>query len=155
MRKFIDSAGREWAVTIDVTVRSRVLKDTDFDLFSVLEEGAIDKLNDPVTLVAVVHSLCADDVAKLNLTPEQFARGMTGDALDAAAEALMGAIADFFPKRQREVMNRALAKGTQIADRSMELALQKIDQLDVTADRSSVSSGSSPALPESIPAAAD
>lgn len=150
MRTFKDSDGRDWAIEIDVPARGRVLTATEFDLLSVLEPGQIEKLSDPVTLVAVLHSLCVEQVAKLNLTPDQFAHGMRGDALDDAAEALMGAIADFFPKRQRLVMNKALAKGTQIADDAVNQALAKIDALALpSSNASSTSKPESPASTQS------
>jgi hypothetical protein len=157
MRSFKDANGKEWPLVVNITTRQRVLTDTQFDLFGVVDAVELEKLEDPALLVSVIFSLCSVEAQKAGISPEQFASGMVGDALDGASEALMGAVSDFFPRRRRTVMTAALAKGTQLADGLMAKALEKITAMDLeslmppasksTSMSSPVSSGSTPPAP--------
>ncbi len=152
MRTFKDANERDWALTVNVTTRKKVQADTGFDLFGVVDEDEIKKLQDPFLLVGVVYSLCEEQAKKSNTTPEQFAEVMVGDVLDGATEALMGAIADFFPKSRRQIMTAALTKGKQLHEEATTLLLAKIDGMTLESlPRKASSDGatSSPASPAS------
>lgn len=156
LRTFTDNTNRQWILEINVPLRRQVLIDTKFDLFAVVEPEQLARLEDPELLVEVLYSLCAEQADKNGVTPAQFGRSLVGDAIDSASEALMEAIADFFPRRRRTLMRAALAKGTALADQMLSQTLDKIDQLEMKVlsappPTSSATSGSSPASSESTP----
>jgi len=149
MRIFKDALDRDWSIEVNVPIRKRVLAETKFDLFSVLEEGQLGKLEDPELLVAVLFSLCGEQATTKGIQPEQYAVGMVGDTLDIASDALMEAIADFFPSRRRLPLRAALARGKEAVTRAMEKALKKINEADIESLLQAKLKNGSTSLPES------
>ncbi len=65
--------------------------------------------------VAVLWALVEPQAKALGVTPEQFAAGFDGDALDAAADAFWGAFAAFCPARARTAMLALAARAKEWA----------------------------------------
>lgn len=98
MARFAVSGGREFTVRITVGKLAEVREETGIDLGKALaSEGALADLmfGDPGRLVSVLYALC-DDAA--NVTPEDFAHYFDGPTLERGTEALLTAVADFFPR---------------------------------------------------------
>lgn len=113
MKTFKDNAGRSWEVDVHVTAIERVRAATGIDLLTAVDPQAhlFDTLAaDPVRLVGVLFTLCEEQAEKRGVAPEDFGRGMAGDALDAACEALEGATIDFFPKLRRTLLQQGTEK---------------------------------------------
>ena len=100
MSRFTDGKGTEWKVSLDVGVIQQVKDETGVDLSVISKDTSwiTAIFADPGKLVSILHILCEDQIKELNLTPRDFARRFTGEVLEPAGDALVGAIADFFPR---------------------------------------------------------
>ncbi len=164
MKTFTDRTGREWTIDANVTSLRRVRSLVGVDLMQMVtprgeDEAVIVKLlRDPCLLVDVIYAICKPDADRQRISDEAFGQAMAGDALDAATQALLEELPDFFPsRRDRERARRILAKIDGLID-------QVNDQLDaLTSDEAidqrfqalisaGATSGSSPASPASTPA---
>jgi len=131
MHGFKDSAGRYWAVRVDVGAVKRVRAALGVDLMQVAERknaeggrepGVLERLaSDPVLLVDVIYVLCRDQAEAQGVSDENFGATMAGDALDGAVKAMLGALVDFFPNpRERAALKRLLQAADQEADRARD-----------------------------------
>lgn len=126
MKTFKDTEGREWALVLNVGTAKQVKTLTGVDLLDVGRGDLFATiLSDPYLLANVLYALCRDECVKRGISDEDFGRGLAGDAIDEAAQALMAEIVAFFPLRKRQVLMEALAtlKGveTRLIDRASEL----------------------------------
>lgn len=158
MRTFADNAGRTWTIAVNVAALKAVRGRLQLDIFKLLDEGAkglAQLLGDPIQLVDVLFVLCAEEAEKRSVSDEDFGRGMGGDALNLAAEALMGELVDFFPNpRARAGLQKMLAAGKTLGEKLLDHAegeLAKLD-LDANARRWIDSFTSSAASSDSTPA---
>ena len=139
MNTFRDNAGREWAVSIHVLAIERVQDKTGVKIGALIRDGLaglLELADDPVKFVRVLWVLVEEQAAALSVAPEQFGRAMGGDALEAAFDAFVNALADFSPSRLRSLIRGLTAKTSPTADQPT----------------SSSSVTNSPASSESIPA---
>jgi hypothetical protein len=119
--KFKDAAGREWRLSFALGDLPR-LRDVGFDLTELLksDSGFIEFLyGDPERFGRVLWTLVEAQAQAAAVAPEDFARSIDLDALNDAAQALMGYVVDF---RQRLPGARAAAKA------ALPEALRKIDE---------------------------
>jgi len=100
---FKDAEGREWIVRVTVATIKRIRDTIGLDILD--GENSIALLSsDPVTLCDVLYLSCKDDADNRNVSDEEFGRALWGDALDAATNAFLEALADFFrnPRQRKE-----------------------------------------------------
>lgn len=137
MAVFTDAAGREWEVSLTVGDLADVRTATGFDLSGALrsEEGLVDLLfGDPARLVSVLWVLCEPAAVGTDVSPREFAHRFDGPTLEAAGEALLQAVADFFPRSR---VGRAVRE-------NLRATLDRMDEAAVAAitSRSKPSVGS-------------
>ncbi len=127
MSKFVDCLAREWDLNLTVGSLADVRKQTSHDLGRSMrdEQGLMELLfSDPQALVEVLWVLCREQ-AEPDITPESFARGFNGATIEKAAEALLAAVADFFPRSRvgralRERLPALLTQMDEAAVRAIE-----------------------------------
>lgn len=125
MKKFLDSSGREWSLNVTIGDAKRIKSNLSVDL---LDHRQITELaGDPYKLADVIYSLCGSQAKAAGVTDEQFGEGLAGDAIDDATTALLEAITDFFPKRQRPALISLLAKIKEANTKGAELAEAKLN----------------------------
>lgn len=66
-------------------------------------------IGDPVILSEIIWECCKDSHQESNVSDEEFADGISGEVIEYATEALIGAIIDFFPKSKTELIRQSLA----------------------------------------------
>ena len=149
MKKFKDANSREWIVNIDVETIERVRDLCGVNLAQLFGEADLSALallyDDPCHLAKVL------DVV---LTPNQPAEekaalmaGLTGDALEAAANALVEATIDFFPNpRRRDLARQTVRKLWGVVEAQQDRAIQKLSELDPTSLVSAMTSAPSSEL---------
>jgi hypothetical protein len=150
---FKDSAGREWRVELDVTGLKRVKAATGVDVGLLFEDAFRDYralLRDIGRFVDVVWVLVADQAAARGVTDEEFGRALGGDALAAAVEAFQGAVADFYPSRQRAALKMLMAKTRAATDLGHAKTMAGLEAL-TPEEIWSASATTSPGSPGSIP----
>ena len=101
MHTFTDAIGRTWSVAINVDTVRRVKALASVNLMDVVEGQLVARLQtDPVLLCDVLYAVCKPQADAQNVTDEDFGRSMAGDAIEAATEALLEDLTDFFPSGQ-------------------------------------------------------
>lgn len=96
MSTFTDRYGKTHTVTLTVGSLADVKRKTGVDLSRALSDsGALADLlfTDPARLVSVLYVLTGSGG-----DADEFAHAFDGPTVERASEALMGAIADFFPR---------------------------------------------------------
>lgn len=149
MAKWTGCDGREWSIRLTVGSLGDVREKAGVDLGAALrsEAGLADLIfGDPAALVRMLWVLIEDQARGTDVGPVEFAHGFDGPALEAATEALLTAVADFFP---RSKVGRAIRENlAQTLERLDRAIIAKLNSLQ---GGSSGSAGTSPALSESTP----
>lgn len=122
MQTFVDTAGRTWAVSVDVATVKRVRSLVDVDLLDL--EKSMPAIADPVTLCDVLYAIVQPQAEKAGVTDEQFGAAMGGDTLDAASNALLESLTLFFSGPRRETLRKVLEK----TKRAERLAAEAVDR---------------------------
>ena len=132
MADFLDNRDREWTLTIDVNSIRRVRADPGIDLMGVLDGPLLIRLaSDPVLLVDTLYTLCAAQAETAKISPEEFGQGLTGDAIEKAGNALLEALADFFPSRRRAILRQLLERAEELAEKDLAAIEAKLAAGDV------------------------
>lgn len=107
MHKFTDDKKREWTIDLNVHALGLVRNECGVDLCEPMvgmkddgtpdpTKGLLIKLaNDPVTLAAVIYTLCEEQAVAEKVTPEEFGRSLSGKGITGAIDALIRAVSDF------------------------------------------------------------
>lgn len=119
-RKFTDTNGDDWLIRLDVATNKRVRDELGVDLLKFDDTLYGRLLTEPEILVDVLYVVLAPRIADRNLDAVGFAERLAGDVIEDAAVALLEAITDFFPRRRREVLKRALHKSQDFLARSID-----------------------------------
>src|ERR1043165_2163580 len=134
MHTFKDNAGRTWTVAINVDAIKRVRDLAKVDLVESIEGKLLERLaSDIILRCDVIYALIKPDADAQNVSDADFGRALFGDALDLATDALMEELVDFFPKRRRSVLGKALSKLTELESKALTLAEKKLDSVNVDA----------------------
>ncbi len=163
-RSFTDNENREWSLKLDWDLHEQVKDREGVMLLSLGDDDCalLARLHtDFALLVNILWVLCEDQAAGHGLVDDEklsatrkFAKGLGGDVLENAAEALVGAVIDFFPNRgQRESLAELTAKARQTNEIVTDALREKIASLNPASLAQSFidSAGSSPPLPASTP----
>jgi hypothetical protein len=111
MHTFADNKSRTWALSLDVASLKRVRDMLGVDLrFAAFGGPLLLRLaDDAELLVNVLYVLCKDQADTRGVSDEDFGRGLVGEAIAAATNALVMALADFMPPARRRVVLAACA----------------------------------------------
>ena len=124
---FKDNTGREWILRIDPIVLGDLRKELDVDLGK-LDQGTMQRLADDICLlVDVLWVICREQAEAASITDRQFGRSIYGDSIDSATTALLDAIADFSPARQRSLLRCLAEKQEALKDKAFRMAMAKIE----------------------------
>jgi hypothetical protein len=124
MPAFRDSSGREWLVRLDGPKIKEVRSECGIDLVS-LDGTTFDRLErDPALLVDCLWTLCRGQNS--GVTPDQFGEALVGDAIEDACNAMLNAIADFFPSRKRSLLRSLIGQQAATRTKGLELATAKL-----------------------------
>jgi len=127
--KFTDAKNREWTIDIDPVNVGEVAAELDgLSLYTILDNGMkpLQELldNQPVFLNAV-YILCREQCRAKSIDEREFLRGLKGDAMDAMCDAFYQALADFFPKKKRELLKNLMSEAKTLADPLISKASEK------------------------------
>lgn len=162
MRNFTDADGRYWNVEVVIPTVRRVRERLQVELLEIVDvNGELFQriAKDPCLLCDVLFVICQRQAESMQVTDEDFGRALRGDALELATEALLYAIADFFPNQRREILTSLLGKMKSLNTSAVEMIRKKLDQgteeARQTIERELFGSASGPggnasALPESL-----
>ena len=147
MKTFRDTAGREWAITVDLPALSRVMKagieymgdPIKVNLLALMEpESDLLKkaLDYPPMIGGIVYALCQPQCVEKNVSDEDFARSLDGDVLSSALDAILEETVGFFPQDRRKVLRRMLEKSQTFAQKAKALQEARLaaGELDAAID---------------------
>lgn len=116
MAAFTDNQGREWLVVCNVASIERAKDATGVNLCDLVRGELYDRLDVDCVLVAkLLAAICRPELHGRQVAPDAFIESIQGDPTDAGREAILDAMADFFPTRHRNALSgmRAMAKKLQ------------------------------------------
>lgn len=101
MAKFADSEGREWDLSLNVGLVSKLRTDAGFELGKTTSAEKLGEalFADPETFAKVLWVCIQQQAEKKGIDPNSFAFALDGDTIEKATTALMLAIIDFFHRR--------------------------------------------------------
>lgn len=139
MAAFKDNAGRAWELRITPAGIRRTKTLVDVNLGTLLAnqmQPLSELVSDPIALIDVVYCLCKPQADAIGVTDEQFGEGLVGDGLEAAVDAFLEALSDFFPSRQGRVLKTLFRK---MREEQTTLAMELEKQIESLTFTSSVS----------------
>lgn len=133
MATFKDENGREWMVRVDVPAVKR-LREHGLDILGIFDDGfkpIAELADDPCRLVDSLWIVCQEQAEKDGIGEEAFARRLFGDAIGDALNALVEAVADFFPNpKRRDALKAALRKIREAEATMIEMGAAQVGDLD-------------------------
>jgi hypothetical protein len=148
---FSDSQGDRWDLRLDIGLARRIRDVLGVDL---VNHGgdAIERLGrDVFLLVDVLFLTCEAQAASRGVSDEQFGRRLAGDAIAAAVDAFMEALANFTPSPRRAILTMVWQKTKAIAAAQQATVQAMLDngQIDAAIEDVMTSGSSCSASPES------
>jgi len=107
-RAFTDTAGREWRPVVTLPVAREIQRQAGINLLdadALLRTGENLNLQIECLWQSVAAAAKARDVKR-----EDFEAALDADVLEAASDAFMFAVVDFFPAAKRPLLRRVLAE---------------------------------------------
>ena len=153
--RFKDAAGREWDLRFTVATFGVVRRELGVNLGDLLKPDHGQALGDlfledPGKIGSLMYLVCEDQAKGRGVTPEDFAKSLTPDALWSAFDALLAARVDFSPPPMRAALRRGLARMAPEMERAANEAVDKALGAEST-PTSNGSAGSSAAPPAATP----
>lgn len=128
MKTFTDNANRTWTISINVATIKAVKGILGIDLLSVIDGQLLDKLgNDPIMLGDMLYVLCKQQADAQGVSDEQFGAALAGDAIEAATNAFLQELVDFFPVAKRAALAKMLEKLRTMEARALQLMMDRME----------------------------
>lgn len=127
MATFKDRNGDTWTLDVHIGTLRTVKQRLNIDLLNVMGTNLLQELaGDPENLVDVLYVLCSQQCDERGKSDMEFGRLLVGDAIEDAMNALVGALIDFFPKRQREMLRKIWTKVQAAESQQMTMLDRKL-----------------------------
>ena len=137
MKTFRDTADREWTVEINVSTLKRVKDLAGVDLTALIRPNDPtfkDLSSDMFKLFDVLAALVKPQLEQRQITADAFGQSLDENSVEAAVNALLEGVIDFFQADKRAILRRALLKVTTAADRvrrqNLEAAAQRVESTE-------------------------
>lgn len=131
---FKDAKNREWVLGITIGDRDDVLRICDLDLYEILGDNAEPLLrlfgNLP-QFGKVLFVLLGDQAKEKQVTPEDFAKSLSGSVLKAAKVAFREALIDFFQSEpeKAEAITQILQAQADVTTEAIKAATARIAEV--------------------------
>ncbi len=135
MNFFTDKTGRKWGLNINLGTAQRVRADCGVDLINMISfnkdgvstDGLQELVDNKYKVVEVLYYLCRTNSENEKLDVEPFMELFDEELVDAAVDALMKEIINFFPPAKRKML-------TLIYEKTRDFKEKAEHQLDELAD---------------------
>ncbi len=147
MKTFRDTAGREWAITVDIGAIKRVMKASiehfgdplKVNLLALVEPDSelLKKVIEYPPLVCdIAYAICKPQCDAKNIGDEEFGQALGGDVLEKALDCILEETIDFFPQSRRAVLQKVLEKSQAFAEKAKTLTSARLaaGELDAAID---------------------
>ena len=160
MKSFTDNTGRAWTLVVNVATIKRVRALCGVDLNSIVEveDGKpsaklLERLSgDPVLLVDVLYAVCKPECDQRGVSDEDFGAAMAGDSVEAATDALLDEVIDFFPETKRRAFRKILSASRRFGEAAKRRLAELLEDgkfEDALVSELERLTGLSPSAPES------
>jgi len=132
VNQFSDTEGRNWVVKVTVNRIKELRRDIGLNLAEALDpqKTVINELQNNVEVLAnTVWVCCKDTKQEIDVDADMFCEALSGEVLDAATEALIGAIIDFFPKGKTELLRQSLAINSRMKERAKSQMAEHLTEI--------------------------
>jgi hypothetical protein len=106
--KFTDALGQEWRLEFDGFLLDRIEKEAGIDLADLSAGGLLAVERDAKALIRVLSVACEEQLKERRKPAAEFQKQIRKDAITRAREAVMEALADFFPQSECSEMQSSL-----------------------------------------------
>lgn len=122
MPTFCDDHGDQWLLKVTIGGVDRCRDIAGVDLLTIVGgEGFGEFIGDPVRAAKAVYAVVRPEANRRGVSEEQFLERLSGDAMDAARNALLDGIVDFFPSpAERRARRNLLAEIRRVIAKEME-----------------------------------
>ena len=128
MASFKDQNGKQWTIALDApTIRAVRAECDGLDLADLEGKSFAKLVDDPCLLVDVLWILCRKQAETAKISDELFGASLVGDAIDAATNAMLESIADFFPHKKRELLKLIVKKSESLRNGAMADAMERLN----------------------------
>jgi hypothetical protein len=130
-RTFTDFDGRQWSIEVTIPDVARLQKAIGVNLLDLVDvKGELFKriTGDVIFLCDLLYAICKPQADAANVTDENFGRGLRGDALEKALDALFLAVADFFPKERRRLMMSLHQRLNRFGQAAIDMAAEELNR---------------------------
>ena len=127
-----EAAGCEWVCNVTIGTLRDIQSKFDINLLELLDNDGrlLAKLHTDIFLL--VDLIWATVEGQHEITVEEFAGGLGGDALDLAANAWFEGLVRFFRKpEQRAAIRNLLRKADQMTEAMMRMGVEQLEAIDV------------------------
>jgi hypothetical protein len=131
MASFKDRNGQEWNVSLDPVIAMDVKEKHAISLTDLKQDPMLPIRMDenyPEKLIAVLHTICEDQIKERNLTPEKFAKLLPFPP-DPMLTAIEEAIVSFFPTGRASHVREVLASYANMGSKTDALIIAKIQKV--------------------------
>lgn len=129
MASFVDADGVSWRIEIDGFLMRRIKQETGFNVCDLIgsEQSLAMLLQDLETSIDTLWLCVEEQAISRNIDDEAFGKGLKGDSLGDAFQALLSAVVDFFPsEEQRKAARTILDTAERLGERILEKTVQVI-----------------------------
>jgi isopropylmalate/homocitrate/citramalate synthase len=125
-----DTAGREWTLSLTIGTAKRLKAAGVFDLEALANSKQPAKeilplIETPYAVAAFWVAVTAKDREERKVSEEDFLDAIDGDTVEAARDAIVKEIADFFPN-SRALMLAAMNRSKEIEAKKITQAIEKL-----------------------------
>lgn len=136
MHSFLDNARRPWAIEITIGSIGRVDALLGVNLARLMEgePPLLTRLDTDIALLCdVLYALVKPEADAREVTDEQFAASLGGDAIAAARAAFWEALTSFFQSLHRHDVVKAIQTQNLLVAAGVKAATAKMEQIDLAA----------------------
>lgn len=125
--RFTDNKDREWLLDLDMFEAQRISEEYGVNLLGMDGAAWVSLGSDLVLTFSVIWSLCEEQAVAAGIDAREFARGMVGEAIERAIDALQQSALSLFPSRQRRSLVDLIKKNGELHDEGVRQMLDKLD----------------------------
>jgi hypothetical protein len=148
VKTFTDSTGQKWDLSVRFAAVRRVKDMLGLNLLSLVEDKLKplgELLSDPCRLVDVLYVLVKPQADAAGLSDVDFGERLDGESLEAAADAFLAELFNFFPDRRAREALRKLREALVLVAKDQEEKLAKLDPASLA--KSVIASAGRPPAP--------
>jgi len=119
--KFRDDQGLDWRLEFDGFLLDRVEKEAHVDLADLSAGGLLAVERDAKALIRVLAVACGEQLKERSKSAAEFQKHIRKDAITRAREAVMEALADFFPESEWSAIQSSLTTRKKTKSQTEEL----------------------------------